>query len=588
MKKCFLIVFLVLSWSVLYGQDIITLLDGRQIRARVIDISPDQIRYLEYDDPRGPIIYLGVSEVHKITYATGRTEFFSSAPLPSTDAPEKPVTETPVRETPTPVPQPAEPLPSTEAISHTVVDRTDVRDYRRPSITNVFINRGQPFSEEMIALVQSFDISEQFDVNPVENNVIAATSRGMNVSNIKNHLEQHVTPAIVDIWFPFDSRNNTRTIEVVAERGLYDATDVDVLYARASQRGEAILKDAGIHLLNRSYIAVYDFYNIKRIRNRNEVGYEGSCNVYLFRLDWNAATETLFFNQWDNPNASKEMRFSVQEVATIVRKSRLRNVKIVQKRSVFLQQPDEVLFARLAESLMHNASVYKAKENDDFRVKTGLVAARPLLAPIGTKEGVHVDQRYFAYELTQRSDGSIREVRRGVVRATNNIVDNSIMATGKTGNTEFYQTHGRNLEEGMLLEQRPEWGLCLSVFYGVVPTKHYSVLVETLIGVVLKSTDISERSKAYTRMNFYSNPSVSYVASGWGKDLYAARILTFTPSIGFSRASNPLFRSWGVEAGMSFSINVLHNVHIIGYGVGMYNRIVDDNYAAGLGLRIQY
>ncbi len=601
--SAFFLTFLV---SALFSQDIITLLDGRQIEARVIDISPEQIRYLAHDDPRGPILTVAVSEVHNIKYASGHQDFFSLEPLPEPVA--KPPTETrppaPARPAETagqPSPTAPEVAVAETDIGHALTERTDLRDYRRPSITKVFINRGQAYSEQMIAVVQDYEISQQFDVNPVKYNVIETTSRGMSVGEIKNHLEKYVAPAIVDIWFPFDSVSNTRTIEVVAQRGLFDATDVDVLNARASQRGEAILKDAGIHLLNRSYIAVYDFYNIKRVRTRDSEGYEGSCNVYLFRLDWNAATETRFFNLWDNSSASWEMDFSVKEVASIVRKTQLRGVRKVQSRrglAALVMQPDEVMFAGLAESLMDNAAVYQAKANDDFKVKTGLVATRPLRAPIGTKEGVHVDQRYFAYELNQRGDGSVREVRKGVIRATNNIVNNSKMATGATGNSEFYQTYGRTLKEGMLLKQSPEWGMSVSAFYGITPSTHYGLLVEGLTGVLLKSTSVKPRSKVYIRINMYKHPDPrSYLAMGVGRDIYVARTFTFTPKIGVNAGMIENARRWGAEAGLSVSLNVLHNVHFIGYGTGIYNRFINksllsslysgDYYAVGVGLRVQ-
>jgi len=66
------------------AQDLIILRDGNIIEARVLEISPTEIRYRRFDHLDGPIIVIMAANVLSIRYENGRTEIINSVTQPAT------------------------------------------------------------------------------------------------------------------------------------------------------------------------------------------------------------------------------------------------------------------------------------------------------------------------------------------------------------------------------------------------------------------------------------------------------------------------------------------------------------------------
>lgn len=73
----------------LSAQDLIVKTDATQVEARVLEISPEQIRYKRFSNPDGPTYVLPVNAVDYIRYANGETESFRET-QPSQPAPASP------------------------------------------------------------------------------------------------------------------------------------------------------------------------------------------------------------------------------------------------------------------------------------------------------------------------------------------------------------------------------------------------------------------------------------------------------------------------------------------------------------------
>ncbi len=74
----------------LSAQDLIVKTDATQVEARVLEISPEQIRYKRFSNPDGPTYVLPVSAVDYIRYANGETESFRAAQPVSPASPLSP------------------------------------------------------------------------------------------------------------------------------------------------------------------------------------------------------------------------------------------------------------------------------------------------------------------------------------------------------------------------------------------------------------------------------------------------------------------------------------------------------------------
>ena len=76
----FAIVFFLLGVSSVYAQDLIVLKNGEIIEARVLEITPSEIRYKRIEHLDGPTIVIHVSDVLSIRYENGRQEIINDVP----------------------------------------------------------------------------------------------------------------------------------------------------------------------------------------------------------------------------------------------------------------------------------------------------------------------------------------------------------------------------------------------------------------------------------------------------------------------------------------------------------------------------
>lgn len=75
------IVFLLFAlWSGLLtaaAQDLIVKTDASQVEAKVVEVSPDEVRYKRFSNPDGPTYVLPVAEISYIQYANGERETYN-------------------------------------------------------------------------------------------------------------------------------------------------------------------------------------------------------------------------------------------------------------------------------------------------------------------------------------------------------------------------------------------------------------------------------------------------------------------------------------------------------------------------------
>ena len=67
------------------AQDVITTRDGKDIKAKVLEISSTEIKYLDFENMEGPTYVLDRSEVRIIRYQNGKNELFADDTMPQKD-----------------------------------------------------------------------------------------------------------------------------------------------------------------------------------------------------------------------------------------------------------------------------------------------------------------------------------------------------------------------------------------------------------------------------------------------------------------------------------------------------------------------
>ena len=86
-KRLWALVFALGTCASLSAQDLIVKTDATQVEARVLEITPEQIRYKRFSNPDGPTYVLPVSAIDYIRYANGDTDTFRQ-PADPANAPQ--------------------------------------------------------------------------------------------------------------------------------------------------------------------------------------------------------------------------------------------------------------------------------------------------------------------------------------------------------------------------------------------------------------------------------------------------------------------------------------------------------------------
>ena len=78
MKKLFLLLLIaLLGIPILKAQDVITLKDGTNFQAKILEVTPSEIKYKKYSNLEGPVFVVNKTDVLSIRYENGETDVFT-------------------------------------------------------------------------------------------------------------------------------------------------------------------------------------------------------------------------------------------------------------------------------------------------------------------------------------------------------------------------------------------------------------------------------------------------------------------------------------------------------------------------------
>ncbi len=490
-------------------------------------------------------------------------------------------------------------------------DDNPYKKYLRPSLTVLYISKEDERAKRMQKVFETAKIPDKFNDNNLPTRSLQANTITFNFTkDLENTLTQNVSRELIARWF---SRNNKGefSMDLIAERGLYNATDADVMKAQASQRKLDLLRDAGENLIDRSYIVVYDVYNIKKLSETGNTsgllgereGYQCEFKTYLYKLDWTDSVAAIFYNtMWVDAGsfdfkktemfnmASFPIKFVGQAPVTM---NRVTSAQYKDPAINPVKLSDDELFAGLYDEIMLYSGVGLAKLNEDFKVKAPIFTTGPITAKIGLKEGLSVDKRFFAYEMQLDKNGNRKAVRKGVVRAGNKISDNRGVSTGKSEASSFYQVYGKRLYPGMILQENPDWGMGFMLGWGnTLGIGHgLNATIESNVSMWAgKNGKIAPGIKVYLNGNLSAtdltvkiqNVDSTYsvvggAAVGVSKDLNFMHYFVLTPFVGggleFLQNKNinddpqydeAKYNTYFAQVGSRFGISILHNVQLVG------------------------
>ena len=426
-------------------------------------------------------------------------------------------------------------------------------------------------------------------------------------------MQKGVSKAIVSRWYNRKD-DGSMDLDLIFDRGMFNATDAAYIKAQATKRGESALKDYGNRLIERSYIMVLDYQSIVNLREakvKDTKGWKATVNGYLFKVNYNQDVQNALYDCWiypeDSPQVREEKNKKFQELnipITFVTKTTVpitasQPTEDSQLGRFIKQKTEEQLFQELVQKGYDESLYYLEMKHEDFMVKTTIHQVDPIRVKIGLKEGLKCDHRYFAYEYVYNEKTNSAEPNfRGVIRATSKIADNRQIAKGEMPTSKFYQTAGRKLHEGYLLRQQNDKGAELLLGYeaGEVGGVYgrADIRLGRFIGIkaLFVYAEGGYQAKDY-EIGFTTYEGISFLHYGAGvaKGFMLTRNVELRPYIGIGQeqASHTDFTNGSLKvlylkAGANLALNLKHNIQLMG-GIGSYSFISnaeDDNGDTGL------
>ena len=271
---------------------------------------------------------------------------------------------------------------------------------------------------------------------------------------IENYLNQkNVAKDLVAQWFQRDE-NGGFSMDLIADRGQYNASDLNVKLAQESKRGRALLKDAGEELIGNTFVIVYDYkYTNKKDQAKKAGGFlnvvssvasvagaDVVSNVadganlatqtlgkgyfvrttsYLYRLVWDEETANTFYQDYwiqqgdSNPEKKKKFDnsslFKLKYVGSEISRTNLQS-------TVFSTKNDDQLI-EIATTRAVDKNIGKLQRTyEEFRVKTPLLSGDPIAAKIGLKEDLEKGDKFEVLEQIINNDGETEYRRIGKIK----------------------------------------------------------------------------------------------------------------------------------------------------------------------------
>ena len=365
----------------------------------------------------------------------------------------------------------------------------DTYIYERSSMHSMMIKH---LNEKYVDLVESVFLKIPFPERFNDHNLgVKSISFAETSKNQLNNIEEFVSEVnigqkMVAKWFNFNKQTNSFDMELIKQRGFYNANVGDRQVARASIRGKAMLEDAGENLIKNTYLLVNDIsYQSKgsgnwilksyaavytgNVNNMQKAlqgvgGFEVTIKSYLFRLKWNNEIAMEFYTKYYTEDGIKDK----DKIDAFRADKRLFKMELVgetssvikEKEFKTLKDPESFLMKVTKRTIDHNIAQLQ-HEYPEFRIKAPLLSTSPLKADVGVKEGIKDDMLFEVLERVITDDGKMHYETVGVIRPVKGkIKDNRYLVTedesaeATLDATEFEVVSGKGFMPGMLIREK--------------------------------------------------------------------------------------------------------------------------------------
>jgi hypothetical protein len=287
-----------------------------------------------------------------------------------------------------------------------------------------------------------------------------------NNTTLKSFITNKVSNAAIMAVVPIS--NGEYNYDAVLKRGINSATDQDVNLTSQNKMSEVgSEEDRYLYvtekMLNRNYVVAFNMGRFSSYSDEDSRGYEGSISFVIFKINniYSAAGGGLTISANALPNAEVNAEIVASGKANFT--STNEKDQSLNKTLGIKAKSDAELKNDLQRLLLQSVWDKAKRKVDDFQPKTTLLAKRNI--SLGTKEDLKIDNRFFIYENVQNKKGDIIKKKRSTMRVKK-VGNNDGKATGNSATSKLYKIGYGKAKEGMLVQQKEDRGVGISLGYG--------------------------------------------------------------------------------------------------------------------------
>lgn len=368
----------------------------------------------------------------------------------------------------------------------------DDTKYRRSSIYSMMVKHDkQAFAEDIGKVFLAMPVPDKYNNHDLSVKIVSVSDKKLeDNAGITEFLNRNmIASRLVGKWFNRDVLTGQCDMQLVKDRGLYNASEFDKELASRSQRGTALLEDAGEELIGNTFVLVNDIRYIDRSKGSETIsiilkvagavlqgmanaqaqnntnnnrysrynrsttqgssimegfngladmaasykGFKVKIHSYLYRLVWEDEIASKFYNDaYTDSNNDNVKRDNFERQRGSYRLEYVGEQESSGSKISFLgiKEEEPLLMVRKACQRALDENVANLQRNFDvFKVKVPLSQTEPITAPIGRKEGVTDKSKYEVLEVIEDENGHTKYKRVGtIVPQKGKIWDNRFMA----------------------------------------------------------------------------------------------------------------------------------------------------------------
>lgn len=376
--------------------------------------------------------------------------------------------------------------------------------YRRSSLYSLLINHtDQGFASEIKQAFLQIPTPDKYNDHDLSVKVLTLDKKLEGAKDddenpiISGFLEDNkVASRLVARWFNRDSYTGECNMDLVKERGLYNASEFDRQLALHSARGMAMLQDAGEDLIGNTFVLVNDIRYGDKSKTSKGIGtglkilgsvaaivtgnnsfsdmgdnlgdiaaslkgFKVRINTFLYRLEWDQDVANQFYQDQYSEGSDDAKKTNFDKARSKYHLKYVGKVESSGSTTSFLgiKEDEPILMVRKACQRAIDENIVDLQHDfEEFRTKTPLISGEPIKAYIGMKEGVTSKSRFEVLEVVEKEDGSHEYNKVGEIKPIDNLIwDNRFMASEEgaegsgLGFTTFKAVKGKNFTKGMLI-----------------------------------------------------------------------------------------------------------------------------------------